>query len=49
LHNDHRGEGRQVQEGEICVTYDMHGENKNAHRGLVKRREGRKPLGRRRE
>jgi hypothetical protein len=35
-----------VQGGEICGTCDMHGENKNAHRGLVGRREGREPLGR---
>jgi hypothetical protein len=38
-----------VQEGEIYGTYDMHGENKNAHRGLEGRREGNKPLGRPRE
>lgn len=50
LHNeDLRGQGRQVQEGEICGTYDMHGDNKNAHRVLVGQREGRKPFGRPRE
>jgi len=38
-----------VQEVEICGTYDRHGENKNAHRGLVGRREGRKSLGRPRD